>query len=263
MGMVYKRPPKYHQNVGASVEIDEYTAHAYQYATSTKAGFCQPAVIIHAANETDIKLAVKYARDAGIAIAIRTGGHQFMGFSSTSGKNIQIDMSSFTFCQYDEQAETIKLGVGVKLDDLDYRLAEIGAFAPHGQCGAVCLGGHMQTGGFYVFCGRSFGMFCDYITEFRIITAEAKTRTIKKPSVDEPDKENDDLWYAVIGGSPGNFGVVTEMTMKLLFDRDYPESRSRTIYMPYSPEALEEFLNVVAKYNDMYDLPADFNICSS
>lgn len=44
-GKIFRRPKHYRQNVGALAELDEYTIHAYQYATSTKPGFCEPAAI--------------------------------------------------------------------------------------------------------------------------------------------------------------------------------------------------------------------------
>lgn len=261
-GNVYKRPANYEQDVGAHAKLDEYTVHAYQYATSSKPGSCQPAAIIYAANEADVKLAIQYAREAGIAVAVRTGGHHFWGFSSTSGENIQLDVSGLDKYHFDAESGTVTCGVGLNLKTLDERLCELGAFVPHGQCGLVCLGGHLQSGGFSVLCGRSFGWFCDHVTQFRIITADLQTRIVERPVAGKPDKDNDDLWFAAIGGSPGNFGVVTEMTIKPLWDRDHPESRTSTIYMHYSPEAHEALLQIVAEYNDRDDLPADFNLCT-
>jgi len=261
-GNVYKRPPKYEQNVAGHGTVDPYTAQAYQYATSSMPGQLQPAVIVYAANEEDVKLAIEYARDAGIAVAVRTGGHHFWGHSSTNGENIQVDVSGFTKYEYDAERGTVTVGVGLDLFTIDERLAEIGAFIPHGQCGKVRVGGHMQSGGFSVFCGRSFGWFCDHVTRFRLITADLKTREVHKPLADTKDPDNDELWFAVIGGSPGNFGIVTELTIKPLWDNDYPESRSSTVYMTYSREAHEALLQIVAEYNDRDDLPADFNLCA-
>lgn len=261
-GDVFKRPPNYEQNVLGHGEVDPYTAHAYQYATSSMPGQLQPAAIIYAANEEDILLAVQYARDADIAVAVRTGGHHFWGHSSTSGVNIQVDISGFQKFEYDEATKTVTIGVGVDLSTVDAKFAELGCFVPHGQCGMVRAGGHMQSGGFSVFCGRSFGWFCDHVTQFRIITADLQVRVIHKPVADKPEKENDDLWFAVIGGSPGNFGIVTEMTIKPLWDKDHPQSRSSTIYMHYSREAHEALMQIVAEYNDRDDLPADMNLCA-
>lgn len=261
-GNVFKRPPNYEQNVGGGGEIDDYTAHAYQYATSSMPGQLQPAAIVYAANEADIKLAVQYAREAGIAVAVRTGGHHFWGHSSTNGENIQVDISGFTKFEYDDAEKTVTCGVGLDLSTIDEKFTALGAFIPHGQCGAVRAGGHLQSGGFSVFCGRSHGWFCDHITHFRLITADLETRVVRKPALGQPDKENDDLWFAIVGGSPGNFGIVTEMTIKPLWDKDYPESRTSTIYMHYSREAHEALLQIVAEYNDKDDLPADFNLCA-
>lgn len=259
---VFRRPANYRQDVGAGAKLDDYTVHAYQYATSSKPGLCQPAAIIYAANEADIKLAIQYAKAAGVAIAVRSGGHHFWGFSSTSGENIQVDLSGFTKYQFDSHTGTVTCGVGVELRTLDEHFKEIGAFVPHGQCGQVCVGGHLQSGGFSVLCGRSFGWFCDYITQFRIITADLETRIVRRPVADQPDPENDELWFAAIGGSPGNFGVITELTIQPLWDKDHPESRTSTIYMQYTPESLEALLEIVAAYNDKDDLPADFNLCA-
>jgi hypothetical protein len=259
-GEVYKRPAHYEQKVGADAQLDDYTVHAYQYATSSRPGECQPAAIVYAANESDVRLAIQYAKDAGIAIAVRTGGHHFWGYSSTSGENLQLDMSNFDHYRFDSESGTATCGVAMKLRELDKHFCAMGAFVPHGQCALVCLGGHLQSGGFSVFCGRSFGWFCDHVTQFRIITADLETRVVHRPVADAPDKANDDLWFAAIGGSPGNFGVVTELTIKPLWDRDYPETRSVTHYMHYSPEAQEALLEIVADYNDRDDLPAEFNL---
>ena len=261
-GHVYKRPPRYRQDVGAQVELDDYTAHAYQYATSSKPGQMQPAAVVYCANEADIKLAIQYAHEAGVALALRTGGHHFWGFSSTAGQNIQLDLSGFTEFSYDEAERTITCGVGLKLKELDARLGALGGFVPHGQCGAVRLGGHLQSGGFSVLCGRSFGWFSDHVVSFRIITADLQTRVVRRPDPARPDAGNDALWFAAIGGSPGNFGVVTQLTLRPLWDVDYPESRTMTVYMHYTPEAHEALLQIVAQYNDDDELPADFNVCT-
>ena len=68
---------------------EAYTEASYQYATSSYLYdgplSMQPAVIIYAKNESDVKLVLKYAKAKGIAVAVRTGGHQYSGASSTTG----------------------------------------------------------------------------------------------------------------------------------------------------------------------------------
>src|SRR5262245_45973700 len=74
----------------------DYQASVNQYATTSvkdDKNVMAPRAIIYCANVDDVQLAVKYARERDIAIAVRTGGHQYSGMSSTSGDNIQLDVS--------------------------------------------------------------------------------------------------------------------------------------------------------------------------
>eukprot|EP01035_Chromulina_nebulosa_P063404 gene63404-86727_t len=73
---------------------EDYDEHKYQYATTSYAPeLMQPAIIAYAANENDIIQVIKFAADKNIAVSIRTGGHSYCGSSSTSGPNIQLDVS--------------------------------------------------------------------------------------------------------------------------------------------------------------------------
>ena len=68
---------------------EAYNEASYQYATSSYLLdgplSMQPAAIIYAKNESDVKLVLKYAKAKGVAVAVRTGGHQYSGASSTTG----------------------------------------------------------------------------------------------------------------------------------------------------------------------------------
>src|SRR3954466_3980711 len=106
-----------------------YAEHAYQYATTSQPeGTMAPAAIIYVADDADIKLAITYARENNIGIAGRSGGHQYIGSSSTDGNNIQIDLSgraadrkTYLYCQHtiDEDKGTITLGAGLNVDDVN------------------------------------------------------------------------------------------------------------------------------------------------
>jgi hypothetical protein len=107
--------------------------------------------------------------------------------SSTSGKNIQIDLSQ-TYKNFDiSKLHTKKL---ITLGELIKKLEEYKCFVPHGGCAGVHLGGHVQTGGKLFI--RMFGILGDHIRAFTIITADMKKRYITK-------KTNPDLFYAVLG----------------------------------------------------------------
>lgn len=119
---------------------EAYTDASYQYASSTHKidHDMNPALVIQPKNKDDIKLALKYARDNKIAVAIRTGGHQYSGASSTGGENIQLDLER-TFQGPDDRKIFIKDGdtlvrtsVSWPLGSFNAWLTERGLFIPHG-----------------------------------------------------------------------------------------------------------------------------------
>lgn len=130
-----------------------YQDHAYQYATSSHGGNQQmePALIIYPKNKDDISKAIRYARSKKIAVAIRTGGHQYSGASSTAAPNIQLDLRTTFQASEDRQifekdGETfVRTGISWSLGDFNSFLGKHGLFVPHGQCTNVHLGvGHLK-----------------------------------------------------------------------------------------------------------------------
>ncbi|CAO3569273.1 unnamed protein product [Mortierella alpina] len=175
-----------------------FDCRAYQYATSSfkDTGTMDPAYIIYAQNDNDVISAVKLAREHRIAIAVRTGGHQYCGASSTSGQNIQLDLSKTYPTVEWEDPETndytvVTFGVSTSLGVLNSKLKEHGRFVPTGQCSYVNLGGHCPTGG-YGASARSFGLQSDHIQKLRLVTAETdepEFRWIHRHSESEEEKE--------------------------------------------------------------------------
>jgi len=117
----------------------EYTDASYQYATSTHKvdHDMNPALVIEPKSKEDIKLALEYARKNKVAVAIRTGGHQYSGASSTGGKNIQLDLRH-TFESPDDKIIFIKDGetflrtsVSQGLGTFNAWLTQRGLFIPH------------------------------------------------------------------------------------------------------------------------------------
>lgn len=272
-----ERPANFEWHIGAywadkTHEMNDYTKAAYQYATSSYPRICTPGAIITATTESDIPKAMVYACEKNVAMAVRSGGHSFGGTSSTINNNILLDLSKLTKIDQRKSDETIfKVQVGCTLEDFDKKLKENNMFLPHGECGTVCVGGHVQTGGCGAFI-RSFGLFQDHITEFTMFLPPEKRGgveyedirkiVVKKPSLSESDtdSENYKLWWAVLGGSPGNFGVILDVTFKALRDEHYPFTRMMTLPLIYSDQVqLQKMLKVISNYNDQEELPANFN----
>ena len=184
----------------------EYETARVQYATTSHEedyGHMDPGAIIYPKNDNDIRKAIAYAREHKLAIAVRTGGHQYSGASSTSGQNIQLDLSeTYREYEFDQEASIVTTGVSRLLGSLNTKLQKADVFVPHGQCAHVHIGGHSHTGGYGV-PGRAFGLFGDHIIAIRTITADGQVRWIERATT---DKMEADLFYATLGGSPGNYG---------------------------------------------------------
>lgn len=243
-----------------------YEDRRYQYALSSEyqSGGMQPFAIIYPADESDIIKAIQYATENGLAIATRTGGHQYSGASSTAGDNIQLDMNEiFRKFEYDPATRTIRVGVSLSLKEFDDRLEELSKdplrpekfFVPHGQCAHVHIGGHMQTGGFGSFT-RSFGLFADTIVGIELIDAKCQPRSLKRGQGSQDDQ---DLFFAVLGGSPGNFGVLTHLTIKP-YD-DIPDARGLKLIARYTKANFEALTDILVEMAEDRGFSKDYDLC--
>ena len=248
-----------------------YDSHAYQYGTSTfnGDGSMMPALILYphcdlsqpTAADDDVRLAIAYAVQRDVSIACRTGGHQYSGMSSTSGDNIQLDLSeAYPQFVWDDAAGLLRVGVSHGLSEFNTKLAKLGLFVPTGQCSHVHLGGHVQTGG-YGQLARSFGLFADHIVQVRLILASGEVREVSKGSADVGEQE---LWFGVMGGSPGNWGVVTHATIAPHRDRDHPHARGLKALYPYHRDALQRLTQLMVDMSEGgEELDGDFDFCFS
>lgn len=213
--------------------------------------------IIYPNGDDDVIKAIIYAKAKNIAVAVRTGGHQYSGASSTYGDNIQLALSN-TYVDFkweNTDCTSVTVGISYSLNVFNAKLRGKKRFVPHGQCSHVHLGGYVQTGG-YGQLGRSFGLLADHVQKFRIITAEGQPREIHRGVVQDKD-----LFFAVIGGSPGNFGVLTHVTLKVYCDDDHQLSRGHKIIYLYDGDRLKRLLDVMVRMANDKSFPADYDYC--
>jgi hypothetical protein len=245
----------------------EYRLHAYQYATTSEpVGSMMPYAIIYVEDDEDIMMAIRYCNEHKLSLAVRSGGHQYRGYSSTNGANLQIDLSGLESPNrqnypyrkwfYDETTNRATIGAGLTVAEIDEESAKCGVFFPHGECAHVCAGGHSQTGG-YGLIARPLGLLVDYIYSYDIIMADCTKRTVKRDSEDPDDK---DLFFSLAGGSPGNLGVITSVTVNCLKDADFANARGFKLAYPYSKERLQKLLEICAEQSDN---PIDDDFCYS
>lgn len=186
---------------------DEYTQKRLQYATTSFAEeVVSPRIILYPAagsGEQDIQKAMGLCRELKMAIAMRTGGHQYCGYSSTLPVNMQIDVSqTFRSYEYDAEKNVLRCGVSHALGDWAQQNNDNGIYLPMGVCAHVNLGGHVHTGG-WGMVARSHGILADHVLAFDIILASGNKERIVRPEKGQTTQHNDDVYYAVLGGGKG------------------------------------------------------------
>ncbi|RWA07067.1 hypothetical protein EKO27_g8033 [Xylaria grammica] len=240
-----------------------FDLNKYQYATSTYGveRDLNPGLIVRPKTKEDIVLTLKYAKEKGVAVAIKTGGHQYSGASSTSAPNIQLDLED-TFKGPDDRAIFRKDGKAYARTSVSWSLGEFNAwvtenkvFVPHGQCTEVHLGGHVQTGG-YGQLARSFGLFGDHVLSLEIIDTDGNSKEVTKAT--DPD-----LFWAFLGGSPGNLGVLTHFTIQVHQDEDYNGSRGMKALYFYDTKTLKRLLDILVEMSDNENFPRNYDLCIS
>lgn len=164
-----------------------------------------PLMIAYCAAITDVALILGVARDAGIQVACRSGGHSTAGYSVNDG--IVLDTSGMNDVVVNAAAKTATVGPGTQFEKLNATLDSYHLHVPGGGCPDVCVGGYMQGGG-YGFTSREFGMHCDNVLAVLVMLVDG--------SIVAADANNHaDLFWAIRGGTGNNFGVLLQTTYQL------------------------------------------------
>ena len=225
-----------------------YLARSSQYATSSfpKAN-TTPFMVACPTDIPDIQAAIRYAKANHKRIVGRSGGHQYSGMSSGDQSTIVLSMDGDNFKQFRPISENIiEVGPGVRLTQLAAYLKEKRIAIPHGECPMVCVGGHAQTGGFgHLF--RCFGLTLDYVKAFTIVLADGSVRTLNRPK-GTPKTADELLFWGVLGGNAGSFGIVISYVFECLKDDDYKSSFSYTARRKYDKTFFRTMMNVTQNW---------------
>jgi FAD/FMN-containing dehydrogenase len=165
----------------------------------------RPALIARCADTDDVVAAVNFGREQGLDIAIRSGGHNGPGLGSVDD-GLVIDLSGLKGITVDPDAATATIGGGCLLGDVDAATHQHGMATPVGILSTTGAGGLILGGGMG-YLSRKAGLSIDNLLGAEVVLADGSV-------VKANENENDDLYWAIRGGG-GNFGVVTQMTLRL------------------------------------------------
>ncbi|MFI1223568.1 MULTISPECIES: FAD-binding oxidoreductase [unclassified Streptomyces] len=150
----------------------------------------------------DVSTCILFAQDHGIHSSVRSGGHNYGGWSTTEGLVISLTRMN----QVVPGADEVRLGPGVQTVDVVDKLSSSGLTVPSGFCPTVCPGGFI-TGGGTGWQYRKYGPASDRLLSAEVVLADGRVVTASK-------SQNADLFWALRGGGGGNFGVITDYRVK-------------------------------------------------
>ena len=203
--MSVKTPSELNDLVRGDVIIEGDTD--YDEARSVHNGMIdkRPAVVVRVMNAGDVVSTVNYARDNGLALSIRGGGHSGPGFGTNDG-GVVIDFSKMRGVRVDPSARTARAEAGTTWGDFNAATHAYGLATTGGLISTTGIAG-LTLGGGIGYLTRGFGLSLDNLVSADVVTADGRILVAS-------EQENADLFWAIRGGG-GNFGVCTSFEYQL------------------------------------------------
>ena len=170
----------------------------------------RPAAVVRVANAGDVMAVVDHARENGLALSIRGGGHSGPGFGTNDG-GLVVDFSGLRGVRVDPQARTARAEGGVTWGDFNTATHAFGLATTGGVISTTGIAG-LTLGGGIGYLSRGSGLSLDNLVSADVVTADGRFLVAS-------EQENPDLFWALRGGG-GNFGVCTSLEYQLQPVRD-------------------------------------------
>lgn len=170
-------------------------------------GAIVPRVIVSPRSEWGVAAALRALHANGlygdVPVSVKSGGHGYHNGATCDG--IMIDLSRMT--QHRIEGGVMVLGPGCPLSQTVHLLAQHGKSVPHGDCFAVCAGGHFTTAGWDLLLSRQYGLGCQWLAGARLVQWDGAAIDV--------DETTPDLLWAMRGGAAASLGVVTELRIRV------------------------------------------------
>ena len=165
----------------------------------------RPALIAQCAGPDDVARAIAHARDEGLPLAVKAGGHSVAGMSLVEG-GVVVDLCLLKEVEVDPERRVVRAGGGVHWGELDRATQEHGLATTGGRVSTTGVAG-LTLGGGSGWLERSYGLACDNLAAVELVTAGGER-------IRAGESENPELFWALHGGG-GNFGVATALELRL------------------------------------------------
>jgi FAD/FMN-containing dehydrogenase len=189
----------------------------------------RPAAIIRVADAGDVSRLVSLARETGLELAIRSGGHSNAGHGTTEG-GIVLDLSGMKDLQINVQARTAWAETGLTAGEYVSATAAHALMTGFGDTASVGLGG-ITLGGGVGYLVRKHGLTIDNLLAAEVVTADGQLLHVD-------DQNHPDLFWAIRGGG-GNFGVATRFQFQL---HDVDLILGGMLCLPATPDGIASFI---------------------
>jgi len=187
----------------------------------------RPPVIVRAADAADVACVISIARESGLELAVRSGGHSLQ---CTTDRGIVLDLSEMRALEIDPGSRTAWAEPGVTAAQYTTAAAEHGLATGFGDTGSVGLGG-LTVGGGVGYLVRKHGLTIDDLLAAEVVTADGELLRVDA-------EHHPDLFWAIRGGG-GNFGVVTRFQLRL---HELGEVVGGMLILPATPDVVAGFI---------------------
>jgi FAD/FMN-containing dehydrogenase len=204
-----------------------------------------PKLIVRPVDVADVIAAVNYARDEGLLVAIRGGGHNGPGLGSCND-GLVIDLSLMKSVRVEPASRTVRVDAGCTSGDVDHATHAFGLAVPFGIVSTTGVAG-LTLGGGMGYLTRRHGLTIDNLLEADVVLADGTFVTASRD-------QHSDLFWALRGGG-GNFGVVTSFLFQahpvsmvfagpIFWEATHARAVMRAFreFLPHAPEDLGSFV---------------------